>query len=78
MNEISIFVNRLNKIGVELELIGNAPWIYLSKVNGNKVNKEDWTANYGYTIAWMGTKYGDKPHLDLDLKRTFKIIRKYK
>ena len=78
MNEIEIFVNRMKKIGIELELIGNFPWIYLNKVNGNTVKEEDWTANYGYTIAWTGARYGDKPHLAKDIKRTFEIIRKYK
>ena len=78
MNEINIFVERLKKIGIEVELIGNVPWIYLNKVNGNLVKKEDWTANYGYTVAWTGARYGDEPHLDKDLKRTFQIIRKYR
>lgn len=78
MNEINIFVERLKKIGIEVELIGNVPWIYLHKVNGNVVKEEDWTANYGYTVAWTGVRYGDEPHLDKDLKRTFEIIRKYR
>jgi hypothetical protein len=38
MNEVQIFINRLKKIGIELELMGNVPWIYLSKVNGNRYN----------------------------------------
>ena len=78
MNEIQIFVNRMKKIGIELELVGNVPWIYLDKVNGNRVKPEDYNANHGYTIAWHPVKLGDKPHLDEDIKRTFDIIRKYK
>jgi hypothetical protein len=78
MNEIDIFVNRLKKIGVEVELVGNIPWIYLNKVNGNKVKQEDYNANHGYTIAWYPVRLGQEPHLDADLKRTFKVIRKYK
>ena len=77
MNEIEIFINRLKKIGITLELWGNVPWIYLDKVNGNKVRKEDYSANHGYTIAWYGVRLGSKPHLDSDLKRTFRVIRKY-
>ena len=34
MNEINIFVERLKKIGIQIELVGNVPWIYLNKVNG--------------------------------------------
>ena len=78
MNEIDIFINRLKKIGIDLELIGNIPWIYLNKVNGNKVKQEDYNANHGYTIAWYPVRLGQEPHLDNDLKRIFEVIRKYK
>jgi len=80
INEIQIFINRLKKIGITLELIGNVPWIYLDKVNGNKIKREDWiNANHGYTIAWYPVKLGEKPHLNWhDIKETFRIIRKYK
>ena len=42
MNEVEIFINRLKRIGIELELSSNYPWIYLEKVNGNQVLPEDW------------------------------------
>ena len=32
-NEITVFVERLKKIGITIELAGNIPWIYLDKVN---------------------------------------------
>ena len=78
MNEVQIFINRLKKIGIELELVGNVPWIYLESVNGNKVRREDYNANHGYTIAWYPVRLEEKPHLDSDLNRTFDIIRKYR
>lgn len=78
MNEIQIFINRMKKIGIELELVGNVPWIYLEKVNGNRVKPEDYNTDHGYTIAWHPVRLGNKPHLDSDLSRTFYIIRKYK
>ena len=78
MNEVEIFINRMKKIGIELELEGNVPWIYLESVNGNKVRREDYNANHGYTIAWYPVRLGEKPHLDSDLNRTFNIIRKYR
>ena len=74
MNEVEIFINRLKKIGIELELMGNVPWIYLSKVNGNRILPEDYNANHGFTIAWNR----DKIKLDSDTKRIFQVIRKYK
>jgi hypothetical protein len=78
MNEVEIFINRMKRIGIELELMGNIPWIYLRSVNGNKVQEEDWNANHGYTIAWYPVIAEQKPHLDSDIKRTFEVIRKYK
>lgn len=79
-NEITVFVERLKKIGITIELTGNIPWIYLDTVNGNRVRKEDWiNANHGYTIAWYPVRRGEKPRLNWnDMKQTFKIIRKYK
>ena len=79
MNEITTFIERLKKIGIKIELFGNIPWIYLDKVNGNKVKKEDWNTEHGYNFAWYPVRLGEKAHLDWScIKRTFKIIRKYK
>jgi hypothetical protein len=78
MNEIEVFINRMRKIGIELKLVVNVPWIYLVSVNGNPVKEEDYSDNHGYTIAWYPVRLGDEPHLDSDLNRTFYIIRKYK
>ena len=78
MNEIEVFINRMRKIGIELKLVVNVPWIYLVSVNGNRVREIDYNANHGYTIAWYPVRLGDEPHLDSDLNRTFDIIRKYK
>ena len=78
MDEIEIFFNRMKKIGIELELTGNIPWIYLKSVNSNLIKEEDYTTDYGYTIAWYPVRMGTEPHLDSDLKKTFYIIRKYK
>ena len=78
MNEIDIFVRRLKRIGIEIELVGNVPWIYLYKVNGNLVKREDYSGDYGYTVAWYPVRMGSEPYIDPDLKRTFNIIRKYR
>jgi hypothetical protein len=78
MNEVDVFIRRMKRIGIELELVGNTPWIYLNKVNGNKVRPEDYNANHGYTIAWYPVRLDQGIHLDSDIKRTFEIIRKYR
>jgi len=78
MNEVEVFINRMKRIGIKLDLVSNIPWIYLYRVNGNRIQPEDYNANHGYTIAWYPVKVGEKVHLDSDLTRTFKIIRKYR
>ena len=77
-NEINVFVRRMKRIGIELQLFGNYPWIYLDSVNGNRIMKEDYYhANHGFTIGWYGIKLGSVPHLIEDRDLIFKMIRKY-
>ena len=72
MNALDRLIPRLKKIGIEIELAGNYPWIYLEKVNGNEIQEEDYYfANHGFTIAFYQKKE------ILDIKKTFQIIRKY-
>ena len=75
---ISVLVKRLRRCGIEIELSGNYPWIYLDKVNGNRIKKEDFTANHGFNIAWFGIKNEDKIKLAEDPKTIISIIRKYR
>lgn len=75
-NVINRLIPRLRKINIEVELFGNAPWIYLDKVNGNKV-KDKFHANHGFTIAFYPVKIGDEIELT-DIGEIFKTIRKYK
>ena len=79
MNEVVRFRDRLSKIGIDIELTGNVPWIYLDAVNGNKVKREDWlNANHGYCVAWYPVRDDDEVSLNWhDMNLTFKLIRKY-
>lgn len=77
-NVINRLVPRLKKIGIEVQLAGNVPWIYLEYVNGNRIKKEDYyLGNHGFTIAFYPIKPGQVMELT-DIGRIFKIIRKYK
>lgn len=68
---VSRLYNRLSNIGIDIELIGNYPWIYLHSVNSNKV-KERYGAKHGFCVG-----YSTSPCNLLNRKETFKIIRKY-
>ena len=39
-DKLSIFINRLKKLGIVIELFGNYPWIYLGKINGKNVTEK--------------------------------------
>jgi len=45
---IASFVKRLKRIGVEVELAANYPWVYLTKVNGVPVT-EKFRSEHGFT-----------------------------
>jgi len=77
-NVINRLVPRLKKIGINVELIGNYPWIYLEKVNGNRVKKEDfYLGNHGFTIAFYPIRKDQVMELT-DIPKVFEIIRKYR
>ena len=77
-NVINRLVPRLKKIGINVELVGNYPWIYLEKVNGNRIEKEDYfCGNHGFTIAFLPIRVGQTMELT-DIRKVFEIIRKYK
>lgn len=75
MNKIDIFIKRLQKIGIFVEIVGNYPWIYLYKINNKKV-KEKFQGNHGFTIAFLPIKK-DQELQFTDISEIFKLIRKY-
>ena len=76
MEKIKIFVERLERIGIKVELFRNYPWIYLDKVNGIRVT-EKFEANHGFTIAFCPIRK-DQELQFTDITEIFKILRKYK
>lgn len=77
-NVINRLVPRLKKIGIEVQLFGNYPWIYLDSINGNRIKKKDYyLGNHGFTIAFYPNNEGKAMQLN-DIKKTFEIIRKYR
>ena len=74
--QLTVFIERLKKIGLDLKLAGNFPWIYIDTINGVKVT-EKFEGNHGFTIGW----YPGRVHQEFkftDTKEIFKLIRKYK
>ena len=69
---INKFVERLKKIGVNVELMGNYPWIYLHKVNGIRV-QGTFMANHGFSAFTLGVN--DGVHRISDRRVLFNKIR---
>lgn len=74
---LSTLRQRMQRIGIEIELSGNYPWIYLDRVNGIRIRQEDFTANHGFNIAWFGIRNEDKIKLAEDPKTIIALIRRY-
>lgn len=70
---IKRFVNRLHKIGIDVELIGNYPWVYLASVNGEAV-KEQFRAEHGFTAFFAPVKTGQQYRFS-DRQRVFAKVR---
>jgi len=73
MTTIKSFVNRLEKIGINVELISNHPWVYLYKVNGKFV-KGKFNSEYGFTVFFKAL-FIDQPDTICDTKIIFNKIR---
>lgn len=74
MNELERLKIRLHKIGIDISMVSNFPWVYLYKIN-DKVVKDKFKSNYGFTIAFLSL-VEEEPKLT-DLNKIFETIRKY-
>ena len=76
-DKLKVFVDRLNKIGIEVKLSGNFPWIYLDEICGMRV-KETFRANHGFTVMFLPGRNDSPVSNFTDITEIFKLIRKYK
>jgi methionine synthase II (cobalamin-independent) len=75
-DKITRFVERLKKIGIDVKLSGNFPWVYIDEICGKRV-KEKFEANHGFTIIFLPGR-NDSPVSEFtDITEIFKLIRKY-
>ena len=76
-DKITVFVERLKKIGIEVKLSGNFPWVYLYEINGKRVT-ESLAANHGFTVMFLPGRNDSPPSEFTDIKEIFNLLRKYK
>lgn len=72
---IETFLNRLKKIGIELELCCNFPWVYIDKINGVKVT-EKYESNHEFTLCFLPIRENQEIKFTY-ITEIFKLIRKY-
>ena len=75
-DKIKVFVERLKKLGIEVKLVGNFPWVYINEICGIKV-KEKFAGNHGFTLIFLPGRTDSPPSEFTDIAETFKLIRKY-
>ena len=76
-DKIKVFVERLKKIGIDVKLSGNYPWVYITEICGKRVT-EKFDGNNGFTIIFLPVRNDSPPSEFTDIKEIFKLIRKYK
>ena len=75
MNKLDVFIKRLSKLNIKIELASNVPWVYLVKINNIKVT-DKFQSDYGFTLCYLPIKNDGEFNFS-DAKEIFKIIRKY-
>jgi hypothetical protein len=75
---LTVFIDRMKKLDIEVKLTGNFPWIYVDSVNGNRIKKEDYfLGNHGFTLAFYPIKTDQKLEFT-DISKLIDLVRKYK
>ena len=75
MDKLTIFINRMNKLGIDIKLVVNYPWIYIDEINGKRVT-EKFQGNHGFTIAFLPIRKDQEINFT-DIREIFQLIRKY-
>lgn len=70
---IERFVRRLKRIGIDVKLSLNTPWVYLDEVNGHRVT-EHFHAEHGFTAFWWPVRLG-QDIVFTDRRKVFAKVR---
>ena len=76
-DKLGVFIERLKKLGIEVKLSGNFPWVYINEICGIRVT-ERFEANHGFTVMFLPGRNDSPPSEFTDITEIFKLIRKYK
>ena len=59
-DKIKVFVERLKKIGIDVKLSGNYPWVYITEICCKRVT-EKFDGNHGFTIIFLPVRNYSPP-----------------
>lgn len=76
MSIFTTFVSRMKKIGIDIELMYNIPWVYIIKINGVPVT-EKFQSEHGFVIGYTATRLDNKDSFT-HIGETIRLVRKYK
>lgn len=74
-DKLTVFVKRMEKLGIDIKLVGNYPWIYIDEIDGKRVT-EKFQGNHGFTIAFLSLKEDQDVNFT-DIGEIFRLIRTY-
>ena len=75
-DKLGVFIERLKRLGIEVELSGNFPWVYINEICGIRVT-EKFEANHGFTLIFLPGRNDSPPSEFTDITEIFKLIRRY-
>ena len=75
-DKLGVFIERLKKIGIEVKLSGNYPWVYLDEICGKRVT-ETFQANHGFTVMFLPGRTDAPVSEFTNIKEIFNLIKKY-
>jgi predicted membrane GTPase involved in stress response len=69
------FLEAMDNLGIDMDIGGNYPWIYITAINGKTVT-EKMDSEHGFNVAFSPIKNKIKPEVT-DVKKTLELIIKY-
>lgn len=76
LQSLDTFIERMKKIGIDIKLSINYPWIYIRSINGKQVT-ETYQSEHGFVIGYHPIKFGEQLKFT-NIKEIFQLIRKYR
>ena len=74
-DKVTVFVDRMKKLGIDVKLTTNYPWVYIEEINGKRVT-EKFEGNHGFTLAFLPIKK-DKELNFTNIRDIFQLLRNY-